>query len=88
MPHEVEDILEDSDNLAALPTSDSFGMRNLTFIRVTSFRDLPEDIAAHMNYNDLKMQCQRRNKEIKQLVRRLNSEHEHERNAAKDHLER
>lgn len=63
-------------------------MRNLTYKTLRSLKDLPEDIVELMNYNDLKVQCQTRNKQIKDMVRRMNSEHEHERQEAHENLQR
>lgn len=67
---------------------DAFGMRNLEYKQLRQDVDVPDDMLPLLNYKNLKLQCDERHRQMKNIVHDLNSDHEESRRNATDHLER
>ena len=67
---------------------DAFGMRNLKYKELRHNSDVPDDILPLMNYKNLRIQCDERHRQMKQIVQDLDSHHEERRRNATEHLER
>lgn len=67
---------------------DAFGMRNLEYKQLRHSTDVPDDMFPLLNYNNLKLQCDERHRQMKRIVYDLNSDHVERRRNATDHLER
>lgn len=76
------------DDLSYLPEDDAFGMRNLTYQEIRSDSDVPEDLRELLDFNFLKMQCDKRQRQMKKYAHSLNSQNEVERSLAEEHLNR
>lgn len=67
---------------------DVFGMRNLTYHRLWSKSDIPDDLQPMMSYKQLKIQCDKRHKQMQRIVSDLSSDNQNEKKNATDHLNR
>lgn len=73
--------------LAAWP-QDAFGLRNLTYIRLESDGDVPEDLREQLNYRRLKHQCDQRHLQMRDLAHGLQSSDPQEQQTAGETLQR
>lgn len=67
---------------------DAFGLRNLTFIRLESDEDVPEDLREQLNYRRLKHQCDQRHAQMRDLAHGLESSDPQEKQSAGESLQR
>lgn len=67
---------------------DAFGLRNLTFIRLESDGDVPEDLREQLNYRRLKHQCDQRHAQMRDLAHELESSDPQEKQSAGESLQR
>lgn len=67
---------------------DAFGLRNLTFIRLESDGDVPEDLREQLNYRRLKHQCDQRHAQMRDLAHGLESSDPQEKQSAGESLTR
>lgn len=67
---------------------DAFGLRNLTFIRLESDGDVPEDLREQLNYRRLKHQCDQRHAQMRDLAHGLESSDPQEKQSAGESLQR
>lgn len=67
---------------------DAFGLRNLTYIRIASEADIPEDLQKQLNYRKLKHQCDQRHMQMKNLAHGLQSSDPQEQQTAGETLQR
>lgn len=67
---------------------DAFGLRNLTFIRLESDGDVPEDLREQLNYRRLKHQCDQRHTQMRDLAHGLESSDPQEKQSAGESLQR
>lgn len=67
---------------------DAFGLRNLTFIRLESDGDVPEDLHEQLNYRRLKHQCDQRHAQMRDLAHGLESSDPQEKQSAGESLQR
>lgn len=67
---------------------DAFGLRNLTFIRLESDGDVPEDLREQLNYRRLKHQCDQRHAQMRDLAHGLQSSDPQEQQTAGESLQR
>lgn len=67
---------------------DAFGMRNLTYHRLWSASDVPNDLQSIMDYEQLKQQCDERHRQMQRIVNDLDSHSDDVRQNATDHLNR
>ncbi|XP_049539851.1 uncharacterized protein LOC125953979 isoform X2 [Anopheles darlingi] len=68
--------------------SDAFGMRNLTYIPLRAFEEIPEELAALLNYQELKQRCNVRHKQLKEIASGLQSADPERKRIASEKLQR
>lgn len=84
---EMEDLQYSVQESAAWP-QDAFGLRNLTYIRLESDGDVPEDLREQLNYRRLKHQCDQRHLQMRDLAHGLQSSDPQEQQTAGETLQR
>lgn len=82
---EMEDLQY---SVQAFQQQDAFGLRNLTFIRLESDGDVPEDLREQLNYRRLKHQCDQRHAQMRDLAHGLQSSDPQEQQSAGESLQR
>lgn len=89
---EMEDlqysVQEFQDGQSAAWPQDAFGLRNLTYIRLESDGDVPEDLREQLNYRRLKHQCDQRHLQMRDLAHGLQSSDPQEQQTAGETLQR
>uniref|UniRef100_A0A1Q3FYC2 phospholipase A2 n=2 Tax=Culex tarsalis TaxID=7177 RepID=A0A1Q3FYC2_CULTA len=89
---EMEDlqysVQEFQDGQSAAWQQDAFGLRNLTYIRLESDGDVPEDLREQLNYRRLKHQCDQRHAQMRDLAHGLESSDPQEQQTAGETLQR
>ncbi|XP_050095612.1 uncharacterized protein LOC126577762 isoform X2 [Anopheles aquasalis] len=68
--------------------SDAFGMRNLTYIPLRAFEEIPEELAGLLNYQELKQRCNVRHKQLKEIASGLQSADPERQRIANEKLQR
>uniref|UniRef100_A0A2M4CVS9 phospholipase A2 n=1 Tax=Anopheles darlingi TaxID=43151 RepID=A0A2M4CVS9_ANODA len=68
--------------------SDAFGMRNLTYIPLRAFEEIPEELAALLSYQELKQRCNVRHKQLKEIASGLQSADPERKRIASEKLQR
>lgn len=66
----------------------SAGLRNLTLIKIHSEFDLPNDLRRWMNVKDLRVQCNKRHQQLKEMALKIQSNDESERLEGEEQLNR
>lgn len=89
---EMEDlqfsVQEFQDGQSSAWQKDAFGLRNLTFVRLESDGDVPEDLREQLNYRRLKHQCDQRHSQMRDLAHGLQSSDPQEQQTAGESLQR
>ncbi|XP_038110670.1 uncharacterized protein LOC6043500 isoform X1 [Culex quinquefasciatus] len=89
---EMEDlqysVQEFQDGQSAAWQQDAFGLRNLTYVRLESDGDVPEDLREQLNYRRLKHQCDQRHAQMRDLAHGLESSDPQEQQTAGETLQR
>lgn len=89
---EMEDlqfsVQEFQDGQSSAWQKDAFGLRNLTFVRLESDGDVPEDLREQLNYRRLKHQCDQRHSQMRDLAHGLQSNDPQEQQTAGESLQR
>lgn len=67
---------------------DSFKPRNMSYIRLDSESDIPEDILKQLNYQRLKNLCDKRHRQMQNMAHGVQSAEEVERKSAEETLQR
>ncbi|XP_021712770.1 uncharacterized protein LOC110681324 [Aedes aegypti] len=73
---------------SAADAPDAFGLRNLTYIQLTSEDELPKDLHKQLNYRRLKHQCDQRHAQMRNLAHGLQSSDPQEQQTAGETLQR
>uniref|UniRef100_A0A336MXS9 phospholipase A2 n=1 Tax=Culicoides sonorensis TaxID=179676 RepID=A0A336MXS9_CULSO len=66
----------------------SFGLRKLSYKKLESDNDLPEDIRQWMDLRTLRVMCNKRHRQMKKLAAAISSSNESEKQEAEEHLNR
>lgn len=66
----------------------SAGLRNLSYHRINNENDLPNDLKQWMNVKDLRVQCNRRHQQLKEMALKIQSNVESERLEGEEQLSR
>lgn len=85
---EMEDLQYSVQEFQQEGVQDAFGLRNLTFIRLESDGDVPEDLREQLNYRRLKHQCDQRHAQMRDLAHGLQSSDPEEQQSAGESLQR
>lgn len=81
-------VQEFQDGQSAAWQQDAFGLRNLTYVRLESDGDVPEDLREQLNYRRLKHQCDQRHAQMRDLAHGLESSDPQEQQTAGETLQR
>lgn len=89
---EMEDlqynVQEFADGQSFAADGDAFGLRNLTYIRITSEDQIPKDLHKQLDYRRLKHQCDQRHVQMRDLAHGLQSSDPQEQQTAGETLQR
>lgn len=67
---------------------DVFGMRNLSYIKLSTDSDVPSELLPLMDYDDLKAQCEQKHQQTLRIIKDMNSDRDADRDNATEHLNR
>lgn len=81
-------VQEFADGQTQAAAGDAFGMRNLTYIPITSEDEIPKDLHKQLNYRRLKHQCDQRHVQMRDLAHGLQSSDPQEQQSAGESLQR
>lgn len=65
-----------------------YGLRNVVYKRLESENDVPEDIRRWMDVRSLRVMCNKRHRQMKELAAAMSGDNESERDEAEEHLNR
>lgn len=86
LQYSVQEFANGQSSAADAP--DAFGLRNLTYIQLTSEDELPKDLHKQLNYRRLKHQCDQRHAQMRNLAHGLQSSDPQEQQTAGETLQR
>ncbi|XP_062555895.1 uncharacterized protein LOC134220809 isoform X3 [Armigeres subalbatus] len=81
-------VQEFADGQTLAAAGDAFGLRNLTYIPITSEDEIPKDLHKQLNYRRLKHQCDQRHVQMRDLAHGLQSSDPQEKQSAGETLQR
>lgn len=81
-------VQEFADGQTQAAAGDAFGLRNLTYIPITSEDEIPKDLHKQLNYRRLKHQCDQRHVQMRDLAHGLQSSDPQEQQSAGESLQR
>ncbi|KXJ74689.1 hypothetical protein RP20_CCG013127 [Aedes albopictus] len=86
LQYNVQEFADGQQSFAV--SGDAFGLRNLTYIPITSEDEIPKDIHKQLNYRRLKHQCDQRHVQMRDLAHGLQSSDPQEQQTAGETLQR